>query len=115
MILIIFGTGVDCQVTLSSSTAVASSQKGVSDCYLYALSFRWLIFVQSYLSISFGWAIGTAMGVWVSGGISGGHINPAVTLALAAWRGFPWRKVPGYIFAQLMGGKSLYVAEYMHM
>lgn len=99
MILIIFGAGVDCQVVLSSSTAVASSQKG------------------SYLSISFGWAIGTALGVWVSGGISGGHINPAVTLALATWRGFPWRKVPGYIFAQLMGGlcgAGVVYANYFH-
>ena len=31
------------------------------------------------MSINIGWAIGTALGVWVSGGISGGHINPAVS------------------------------------
>ncbi|KAJ6610467.1 aquaporin-like protein [Mycena sp. CBHHK59/15] len=99
MILIIFGTGVDCQVVLSSVTAVASSQKG------------------SYLSINFGWAIGTALGVWVSAGISGGHINPAVTLALAVWRGFPWKKVPVYIFSQVMGGlvgAALVYANYIH-
>jgi len=57
------------------------------------------------------------MGVWVSGGISGGHINPAVTLALATWRGFPWRKVPGYMFAQVMGGlvgAGLVYANYIH-
>ncbi|KAJ7928118.1 aquaporin [Mycena leptocephala] len=98
-ILIIFGTGVDCQVVLSSVTGVASSQKG------------------SYLSISFGWAIGTAMGVWVSGGISGGHINPAVTIAMATYRGFPWKKVPGYIAAQTLGGlvgAGLVYANYYH-
>ena len=35
--------------------------------------------IQDYLSINLGWAVGTALGVWVSGGISGGHINPAVS------------------------------------
>jgi glycerol uptake facilitator protein len=44
-----------------------------------------------------------AFGVYVAGGISGAHINPAVTLAFAARRDFPWRKVPGYIGAQLAG------------
>lgn len=85
-ILIFFGNGVNNQVVLSTNPAVSADQKG------------------SYLSISFGWGIGTAMGVWVSGAISGGHINPAVTLALATWRDFPWKKVPGYILAQVLGG-----------
>lgn len=44
-----------------------------------------------------------ACGVWVSGGISGGHINPAVTMAFATMRDFPWRKVPGFILAQFLG------------
>ncbi|KAF8337924.1 aquaporin-like protein [Cantharellus anzutake] len=98
MLLVIFGTGADCQVTLSSSTKVASTQKG------------------SYLSISFGWAIGVAVGVWVAGG-SGGHINPVVTLVQAIFRGFPWRKVPIYITAQLLGalsGALLIYANYSH-
>ncbi|CCL98851.1 uncharacterized protein FIBRA_00857 [Fibroporia radiculosa] len=99
MILIFFGTGVDCQVVLSANTNVAPTPKG------------------DYLSISFGWAVGTALGVWVSSGISGGHINPAVTIALAAFRGFPWRKVPIYIFAQIMGGvcgAGIIYANYIH-
>ncbi|PFH53456.1 hypothetical protein AMATHDRAFT_73290 [Amanita thiersii Skay4041] len=99
MILIIFGDGVVCQVVLSSNPNVAPTPKG------------------DYLSLNFGWAIGACLGVWVSAGISGGHINPAVTLALAAWRGFPWKKVPVYLFAQLMGGlvgAALVYANYFH-
>ncbi|KAJ7594245.1 putative aquaporin 4 [Mycena floridula] len=99
MLLIIFGAGVDCQVTLSSIPTVASSQRG------------------GYLSINLGWAVGAAIGVWVSGGISGGHLNPAITLALATWRGFPWKKVPAYMFAQLMGGvvgAALVYGNYFH-
>ncbi|KAB5593212.1 membrane protein [Ceratobasidium theobromae] len=97
MILLVFGTGVDCQVVLSGNAAVSSSQKG------------------GYLSISFGWAIGVALGVWVSGGISGGHLNPAVTLVQAIFRGFPWKKVPIYILAQTFGaftGSGLVYANY---
>jgi aquaglyceroporin related protein len=85
-VFLVIGTGVDCQVALSTNQAIASSSKG------------------DFLSVSFGWAIGLALGVWVSGGISGGHINPAITLAMATWRGFPWRKVPVYILAQVLGG-----------
>lgn len=56
------------------------------------------------MAVAFGWGIGIALGAWVSGGISGGHINPAVTISLATFRGFPWRKVPVYILSQLLGG-----------
>jgi len=60
--------------------------------------------IQEYLSISFGWGAGAAIAVWICAGISGAHINPAVTLALAVWREFPWKKVPIYIIAQVLGG-----------
>jgi MIP family channel proteins len=56
-----------------------------------------------YLSINLGWGLGVTMGVYVAGGISGAHLNPAVTLALAVLRGFSWRKVIPYVLAQLAG------------
>lgn len=42
--------------------------------------------------------------IYFMGAISGAHLNPAVTLAFACRRHFPWRRVPGYILAQLVGG-----------
>lgn len=57
----------------------------------------------NWLIIAWGWGIGVVCGVYVCAGISGGHINPAVTLAFALRRKFPWRKVPGYWLAQLVG------------
>ena len=49
------------------------------------------------------WGAGLALGVWISLGVSQGHINPAVTLSQAVFRRFPWRKVPEYMIAQLLG------------
>jgi aquaporin Z len=42
--------------------------------------------------------------IYFMGSVSGAHLNPAVTLAFAVRRNFPWRRVPGYILAQLFGG-----------
>ncbi|MSQ97252.1 MAG: aquaporin family protein [Gemmataceae bacterium] len=49
------------------------------------------------------WGIAIMLAAYCVGGISGAHINPAMTLALAAWGRFAWRDVPGYIGAQLAG------------
>ena len=57
----------------------------------------------NWLIIGWGWGLGVVFGVYVAGGVSGAHINPAVTLAFAVRRGFPWRKVPAYWLAQLVG------------
>lgn len=54
-------------------------------------------------SISWAWGFGVAFGVYVSYRITGGHINPAVTIALAAFKELPWRKVLPYCFAQTLG------------
>ena len=55
-----------------------------------------------WLLIAFGWCFAVAFAVWVAGGVSGAHLNPAVTLAFAARRGFPWRKVVPYWAAQVV-------------
>jgi len=49
------------------------------------------------------WGLGIALAIHLTGSLSGAHLNPAVTMALAAWGGFPWRRCPGYIAAQLLG------------
>src|SRR5579859_2399690 len=53
--------------------------------------------------ISFAFMLVIVGVVYAIGHISGGHINPAVTLALAVSGKFPWREVPGYMIAQLVG------------
>lgn len=56
-----------------------------------------------WLLITFGWGMAVTFGIYVAGGVTGAHINPAVTLAFASFGKFPWAKVPGYIVAQVLG------------
>ncbi|GAC96472.1 hypothetical protein PHSY_004052 [Pseudozyma hubeiensis SY62] len=86
-LILIFGAGVECQVNLHYHSAATR------DVAAYG----------SYFQGRLAWAAGVAMAVWVSGGISGGHCNPSVTVALALFRGFPWRKVVPFIIAQTLG------------
>ncbi|MDY0166491.1 MAG: MIP/aquaporin family protein [Thermoguttaceae bacterium] len=57
-----------------------------------------------WIVITLGWALGVAFAVYSVGRISGAHINPAVTVALASIGAFEWSLVPGYIAAQVAGG-----------
>jgi glycerol uptake facilitator protein len=88
-VLICFGDGV-------VAMAVAALNQSGRGTAIFEASGDWLL-------ITWGWAMAVTFGVYVAGGISGAHINPAVTLALAVRRNFPWAKVVPYILAQLLG------------
>ena len=81
MILIILGDGVVAGVLLKNSKAENSG---------------WIV-------ITVGWAMAVTVAVYCVGQFSGAHINPAVTLGLAATGQFDWLMVPGYVIAQLLG------------
>ncbi|MDR2869539.1 MAG: MIP family channel protein [Deferribacteraceae bacterium] len=79
MVLILFGLGVVALVVLFDGN------KG------------------GYDNITWAWGLGVTFGIYISGKISGAHLNPAVTLGLAATGRFPWCKVGYYIVAQILG------------
>jgi glycerol uptake facilitator protein len=56
-----------------------------------------------YTNITLAWGLAVTMGIYIAGKITGAHLNPAVTLALAVWRGFPWVKVLPYFIVQTAG------------
>jgi glycerol uptake facilitator protein len=58
---------------------------------------------SGWIVITFGWAMGVFVGVFVAAGVSGAHLNPAVTVALAVAGKFSWSNVPSYIIAQMLG------------
>jgi len=60
----------------------------------------------NFTNINIAWGLGVVFGIYVAGRISGAHLNPAVTLALAAFNGFSWRKVLPYSLAQTAGAFS---------
>ncbi|CAL3970799.1 unnamed protein product [Diplocarpon coronariae] len=52
---------------------------------------------------SWAWGLATMIGIYIAGGISGAHLNPAISIMLWIYRGFPLRKVPVYMLAQILG------------
>ncbi|MEU7431306.1 MIP/aquaporin family protein [Streptomyces sioyaensis] len=96
-ILILFGAGVCAAVTLHHSKA-----KGAG----------WVV-------IAFGWGMGVLAGAYTAAPLSGGHLNPAVTVGSAIAGGTPWSKVPLYVLAQMIGAAvgavlawALYYAQF---
>ncbi|KAF7594145.1 hypothetical protein BBP40_009994 [Aspergillus hancockii] len=55
------------------------------------------------IALYWGWALAIMAGIYVAGGISGGHLNPAISIALWLYRGFPGRRCVQYVVAQILG------------
>ncbi|MCM3729062.1 aquaporin family protein [Neobacillus cucumis] len=92
MILIVFGTGIGAGSSLKKS---------------YSNNAGWIV-------ITVGWGLAVTMGVLAVGSVSGAHLNPAVTIALALNGDFPWSNVPSYILAQMLGAILGSVLIYLH-
>ncbi|OIK14822.1 aquaporin [Bacillus sp. MUM 116] len=92
MILIVLGAGVGAGASLKKS---------------YSHNAGWIV-------ITLAWGLAVTMGVFAVGSVSGAHLNPAVTIALAINGDFPWPDVPGYILAQLIGAILGAVLVYLH-
>src|ERR1700736_5839957 len=83
MVLILFGDGVVAMVVLFGDKIPGEA--------------------GGYTNVVLGWGLAVTFGIYIAGTISGAHLNPAVTLALAATKRFPWSKVPHYILAEFAG------------
>jgi glycerol uptake facilitator protein len=87
MVLILFGVGSVAMVVLFGSNPPIPGE----------------VVKGGYTNICIGWGLAVTFGIYISGTISGAHLNPAVTIAMAATKRFPWGKVPHYIIAQFLG------------
>ncbi|MFI7385632.1 MIP/aquaporin family protein [Streptomyces sp. NPDC049813] len=80
-VLILLGGGVCAAVTFKRSKA----------------------YEAGWTAIAFGWGFAVLTGAYLAGGVSGAHLNPAVTLGLAIEGGTKWSDVPLYLGSQLLG------------
>jgi glycerol uptake facilitator protein len=92
MILIVFGAGIGAGSSLKNS---------------YSNNAGWIV-------ITIAWGLAVTMGVFAVGSVSGAHLNPAVTVALAINGDFAWSEVPGYIIAQMIGAIIGAALVYLH-
>jgi glycerol uptake facilitator protein len=103
LVLLTLGDGVVAMVTLFGTGAPGEVVKGE-------------VVKGGYTNLTLGWGLAVFLGICVAGRVSGAHLNPAVTLALAVIRGFPWRKVLPYTAAQVAGafaGAALVFVNYL--
>ncbi|MBC8589809.1 aquaporin family protein [Lachnospiraceae bacterium NSJ-29] len=84
LILILFGAGVVANVSLRDSKAKDGG---------------WIV-------VTAAWGFGVAVAAYITGWVSGAHLNPALTIGLAAIGDFEWALVPGYIVAQILGAMA---------
>ncbi len=91
-VLIAFGDGV----VAMAVAALPGSGRTAGSTVIFQAAGDWLL-------ITWGWALAVAFAVWIAGGVSGAHLNPAVTLAFAVRRRFTWAKVAPYWGAQVLG------------
>ncbi|HUS07303.1 MAG TPA: MIP/aquaporin family protein [Bryobacteraceae bacterium] len=85
-ILVLFGTASVAMVVLFAKGAPGEVVNG------------------GYTNITIAWGLAVTMAIYLTARISGAHLNPAVTIALAAFRGFPWAKTLPYCLVQIAGG-----------
>jgi glycerol uptake facilitator protein len=91
-VLIAFGDGV----VAMAVAALPGSGRAENSTTIFLAAGDWLL-------IAWGWAFAVAFAVYIAGGVSGAHLNPAITLAFAIRRKFAWGKVLPYMAAQVVG------------
>lgn len=92
MILILLGEGVVAGVLLRDSKAENAG----------------------WLTIVVAWGLAVTLAIYAVGSISGAHLNPAITVALAVLGDFPVNQVPGYLLAQFAGAFAGAVLVWLH-